>query len=138
MADPIKIDGLAAFSRNLKKLDNELPKALRIAMNGAANLVVNDARPRVPRRTGRAQSTIKARSTRTAVRVAMGGTKAPYMPWLDFGGRVGRGRSVVRPFIKDGRYVYRSYFKLRDSGDIQTEITRALLGVAAQAGVVVD
>jgi hypothetical protein len=135
VAEAIKVDGLAAFSRNLKKLDSDLPKALRIAMNGAADIVVQDARPRVPRRTGRAAATIKAQSTRTAVRVKMGGRKAPYMPWLDFGGRVGRNRSVVRPYIKDGRYVFRSYAVKTASGEIQAVLARALLDVAAQAGV---
>ena len=138
MAEPIRVDGLAQFSRNLKKLDSEAPKALRLALNEAADVVVSDAKPRVPRRTGKAQASIKARSTRTAVRVQEGGTRASYMPWLDFGGRVGRRRSVKRPFLKDGRYLYRSYFDKRNSGEFQQVLTRALLGVAAQAGVVVD
>lgn len=134
----IRIDGLAAFSRNLKRLDTDLPKALRLALNQAADVVVNDARPRVPRRSGRAQSSINARSTRTAVRVAEGGSRAPYMPWLDYGGRVGRKKSVLRPFHKEGRYVYPAYIKLRDSGQIERILTAALLDVARQAGVEVD
>ena len=37
----------------------------------------------------------------------MGGQKAPYMPWLDFGGEgKRRGRPAARPFIREGRYVY--------------------------------
>ncbi len=133
--DAIRVDGLAAFSRNLRRLDSNLPKALRVALNGVADVVVHDARPRVPRRTGRAQASIKAASTRTAVRVSAGGSKAPHFPWLDFGGRVGRHRSVTRAFLKEGRYLYPAYFRQRDSGEIQTAMTRALRGVARQAGL---
>lgn len=138
MADPIKIDGLAAFSRNLRKLNSDLPKALRVALNEAANLIVNDAQPRIPHRSGRAAASLKARSTRTVVRVTAGGKRAPYYPWLDFGGRVGRRHSIRRPVLKEGRYLYRSYFDKRDSGEFHAVLTRALLDVAAQAGVVVD
>lgn len=138
MTDAIKIDGLAKFSRDLRKLDSELPKALRIALNEAADLVATGAKARVPKRTGKAASTIKPASTRTAVRVKAGGKRAPYYPWLDFGGRVGKRRSVKRPFIKEGRYLYAVYFDLRDSGRIQQVLTRALLDVARQSGVEVD
>jgi hypothetical protein len=138
MGEAIRIDGLAQFSRNLKKLDGDLPKALRIALNDAANLVVDDARPDIPRRTGRAAASLKAASTRTSVRIRGGGNRAPRYPWLDFGGRVGRDRSVVRPFIKEGRYVYPAYFRHRDSGHIQQVLSRALVDVARSAGVEVD
>lgn len=135
----IKIEGLREFQRNLRKLDNDLPKTLRIAMNQAADLVVQDAKPRVPKKTGKAQASIKVASTRTAVRVKAGGRRAPYYPWLDWGGAVGRKKSVRRPFIKDeGRYLYRSYFDLKASGEFQLALEKALLDVAAQAGVVID
>lgn len=131
----IKIDGLAQFSRNLKKIDSELPKALRIAMNEAADVVVQAARPKVPKRTGRAARSIRVASTRTAVRVRAGGRRAPYYSWLDFGGRVGRRRSVIRPFLKEGRYLYKEYFDLRDSGELRQVLERALLNVVEQAGI---
>lgn len=135
MTEPIRIEGLAEFSRNLRKLDSDLPKALRVAMNQAADLVISDARPRVPRKTGKAQASLKARSTRTAVRIQAGGPRAPWYPWLDFGGRVGRRKSVRRAFLKEGRYLYPAYFRSRDSGAFQRVLTEALLDVARQAGV---
>lgn len=138
MADPIRIEGLAQFSRSLKALDSDLPKALRLALNEAADVVVDYAVPLIPKKSGKAARSVKARSTRTAVRVVGGGNRAPYYPWLDFGGRVGRNRSVKRPFLKDGRYIYEGYFKKSESGEFQEVLTKALLGVAAQAGVVVD
>jgi len=138
MAEAIRIDGLAEFSRNLRKLDSDLPKALRVALNDAANVVVDYARPRVPSRSGRAQRSIRARSTRTAARVTSGGARAPYFPWLDFGGRVGRHKSVRRAFLKEGRYLYAAYFAKRSSGEFQRVMTAALLDVVRQAGIEVD
>lgn len=133
--EPIRITGLREFSRDLKRLDSDLPKALRVAMNEAAELVVGDARPMVPSRSGRARKSMKAASTRTKVRVKAGGSRAPYYPWLDFGGRVGRKQSVERAVFKEGRYLYRSYFDLRQRGTFGDVLERALLDVARQAGV---
>lgn len=133
MTEPIRVEGLAEFRRNLKQLNSDLPKALRLALNQAADIVVSDARPRVPKRTGRAAASIRARSTQTAVRVAGGSARVAYYPWLDFGGRVGRNKSVRRAFLKEGRYIYRSYF---DNTEKFAEVLEAaLLDVARQAGV---
>src|SRR4051794_11989815 len=90
-AETIKVEGLKEFQRVLKKVDGDLPKALRMAFNKTAQLVVDDAKPRVPVRSGKAASTVKARSTQASARVVSGGDKAPYFPWLDFGGTVGKG-----------------------------------------------
>ncbi|PSL02887.1 bacteriophage HK97-gp10 putative tail-component [Haloactinopolyspora alba] len=136
--EAIKVEGLSEFVKNLRTLDRELPKAVRIAFNEAADVVVDDATPRIPRRSGRAARTLKAKSTRTQARVAGGATKAPYYPWLDFGGAVGPAGSVKRPFRKKGRYLYKSYFKKRDSGEFQQVMNRSLIDVARRAGVEVD
>lgn len=134
--EAIRVTGLREFRQNLKKLDADLPKALRMAFNGAADIVVTDARPRVARRSGKAAGTVKARSTQTASRVVGGGNKAPYYPWLDFGGRVGRNHSVTRPFLKNGRYIYDAYFDNRARyGEL---LEQGLLDVAASAGVVIE
>lgn len=136
--EPIRITGLREFSRDLKRLDSDLPKALRVALNESANLVVGDARPKVPSQSGRAQKSMKAASTRTKVRVKAGGSKASYFPWLDFGGRVGRNGSVTRPVLKEGRYLYRSYFDLRARGEFQKVLEKSLLRVAESAGVRIE
>jgi hypothetical protein len=134
----VGVDGLAEFSRNLKKLDADLPKALRLALNQSAELVVTGAQGKVPSRSGKARRSIRAASTRTEVRVRGGGNRAPYYPWLDFGGRVGRGKSVRRPFLKDGRYLYATYFKVKASGQFEDVLTKSLLGVVEGAGIEVD
>ena len=142
MTDAIKIDGLKQFNKNLKTLDSDLPKAVRLALNDAAQIVVDDARPRVPKgsgkRPGRARRSVKAQSTRTRARVSGGGGKVPYYPWLDFGGRVGRNRSVHRPFKRKGRYIYRAYFRARDSGEFQDTLNASLVDVARKAGIEVN
>ncbi|WP_307962251.1 hypothetical protein [Salinispora arenicola] len=55
-------------------------------MNDAAQVVVDWARPRVSRRSGRAARSLRVASTGKAVRVRAGGARVPYYPWLDFGG----------------------------------------------------
>lgn len=135
MSEPIKVDGLAEFSRNLRKLDSELPKQLRVTLNDVAQLVVDEAKPKVPRRSGKAANSIKARSTRTQARVAAGGRKVPYYAWLDFGGRVGRKHAVKRPFLKRGRYLYPAYESLRDSGKFQRTLQEALEQLVIRVGL---
>ncbi|MEU6387660.1 hypothetical protein ABZ847_29350 [Streptomyces bauhiniae] len=136
MRQTIAVSGLKEFSKGLRQLDSDLPKALRIAMNAAATLVIDYAVPKIPRRSGRAASTLKAKSTRTAARIAMGGKRAPYMPWLDFGGKVGPNRSVSRPFLKDGRFVYKGLAERREQ--ITDVMERGIRDVARQAGLEVD
>lgn len=136
MPEPVRIDGLREFTRALKTFDAKLPTAVRIGLNDAVNVIIEWARPRVAKRTGRAASTLKAKSTRTSARIAAGGSKAPYYPWLDFGGRVGRNRSVERPFYKEGRYIYKGLVMRRDA--FESALQRALVGVAESAGLDVD
>ena len=133
----VRIGGLREFQAKLRAIDADLPKLLRLAFNQAADVVVADARPRIPKLTGTAAGTVKARSTRTAARVVGGGRKAPYYPWLDFGGSVGPGRSVHRPFLTDGRYIYNAYFRKRASGEFVDVMSKALIQVARSAGVTV-
>lgn len=134
--DPIKVDGLAQFNRDLRKLSADLPKALRLAHNEAAQIVVNYAQPKVPTKSGKAARSVKAKSTRTESRVVGGSKRVPYYPWLDFGGRVGPKRSVRRPFEKSGRYIYPGFARNRD--EVDEVLVGALIGVAREAGVEVD
>lgn len=136
MAEAVSIDGYAQFVKSLKRLDADAPKMNRQAMNAAAEIVLGYARPRVPRRTGRAASTLKAKSTQTAVRVQAGGSKAPWYPWLDFGGRVGRKKSVKRPFIGEGRYIYPALSAKRQ--EFEAAIAGALVDTARSAGLEVN
>lgn len=133
MADAVHVEGLREFVRGVKSMDKAHGKAVRLALNDAANVIVDEARPRVAKRSGRAAGTVKARSTQTAARVVGGGNRAPYYPWLDFGGAVGRKHSVKRPFFKDGRYIYAAYGD--NKGAFIDKMVERLVEVAQSAGV---
>lgn len=135
MQGQIRITGLNEFRRALRRIDRDAPKGLRKAGNKAADIVVAEAKPRVPvgpAKGGHAKTSIRAASTASAARVRGGGKRFPYYPWLDFGGRVGRNNSVHRPFIKSGRYIWAAFVAERDrvEGVLRDELT----DVARQAG----
>ena len=129
----ISVEGLAEFNRALRKIDGEAPKQLRIALNSVADLLVQKTVPTIPRRTGAAAKSLKAKSTRTSARVSVGGRRAPYYPWLDFGGKTGIGKSVVRPFYSEGRYLYPTLRKIRPQ--IADQLERAIVAVAEGVGL---
>jgi bacteriophage HK97-gp10 putative tail-component len=128
----IQVTGLRDLQKGLRQIDRDLPKELRKGLNEVAEVVITAARPLVPRRTGRAQESMKVRSTQRAAQIAVGGTVAPYFPWLDFGGRVGRAKAVRRPFLKEGRYIYPTLKAKRP--ELNEKIDEMLRRLAEQAG----
>lgn len=135
MAEAVRVTGLREFRKAVGQVDAELPKAVRIALNAAAETVVDAAVPDIPRESGDAARSVKPRSTGTAVRVVAGGNKAPYYPWLDFGGGVGRNKSVRRKFYSDGRYLYIAYYDKRASGEFEEIMLSGLTEIARAAGL---
>lgn len=137
METRVSVGGLAALNRGLRAIDKDAPKALRVALNEAASLLVDRAKPEVPSVTGAARRSMVARSTRTSARVAVGGKRAPYFPWLDFGGegRV-KGRPVARPFLREGRYVYPTLGRIRPQ--IEEQLQESLSAVVRAAGLEED
>lgn len=129
----IKIEGLNEFNRALKKLDSDLPKLIRTANNAAADLLIQKTRQVIPSNSGKAKNSLVARSTRTSARISVGGPKAPYYPWLDFGGKTGRKKSVIRPFYKEGRYLYPTLRKYKD--EIMAKQYEGMVDVARKAGL---
>jgi hypothetical protein len=132
----VKIVGLKEFNSRLRKLDGQLPKMVRVAFNSAASIVVDDARPHIPVVTGAAKGSVRVASTRTAARIRGGGSKAPYYPWLDFGGYAGRGKTLHRPFLPDGRYIYNSFYRKRPQ--FIDQMVKALRGIAHHVGLQID
>lgn len=134
MVDRIKVTGLREFQSALRAMDSGLPKSLRLVLNDAVGEIIDYAQPRMPRKSGAAVGSLKARSSQRAARIAMGGRKAPYAAWLDFGGQ-GRvkGRPAPREFIKEGRYVYQG-LKVRRT-EITEIMSRGLTELAQQAGL---
>lgn len=133
MAGEIRINGLKEFRAKLRAVDKTAPKQLRVAGNAAAGIVVDAAKPAVPVLKGRAKASIRSASTQSAARVRGGGNRAPYLPWLEFGGRVGRNNSVKRRHVKEGRYIWPGYIRRR--GEVLNELEAALRRAASQAGL---
>ena len=135
--EPIRIEGIKEFQRALRQVDRDLPKQMRVIFNEATGVVIDWAVPRIPKRSGRAAGSVKARSSQRDARVAIGGRRAPYMPWLDFGGEGKRkGRPSARPFIRKGRYLYAGLDATRD--DVQRIMVEGLAALAAGAGLEMD
>lgn len=134
--EPIKITGLAEFNKNLRQINSDLPKATRKAGNVGAQLVVDWAQPRIKSVSGKTRRSVRATSTRTESRVTGGGARVPWYPWFDFGGRVGRKRSVHRSFLPSGRYIYPG--AAAEMPKIREALEAALIEIAEQAGVEVD
>ena len=132
----IEVEGLANLNRSLRRISSDAPKGLRLALNSAADTLIAETRREIPRRTGKASNSLKAASTRTSVRIRIGGSKAPYYPWLDWGGKTGRGKKTVRPFIREGRYLYPTL--RRERAKIEGAITRALAGLVEDSGLDMD
>lgn len=115
----IRVEGLREFRTKLRELDRTLPKGLRVVGNEAAKIVVDDAKPRVPLGPalgGHAVDSIRALSTQSSSRVAEGGARYPYMPWLDFGGTIHpRGQEKHREHIKHGRFIWAAFAENREA-----------------------
>ncbi len=133
--EPIKIEGLRELRKRLRKATGYAPIGLKVAGNKAAQIVVDEAKPRVPigpGKGGHARDSIKAASTQGAARVSAGGKKFPYYPWLDFGGTVGPGKRSRRPFLKEGRYIWAAFADKRD--EIEQVLADEMANVASEAG----
>jgi hypothetical protein len=130
----IEVKGLREFQKSLRQMDADLPKKLRVVLNEASGLVIDYAEPRFPRKSGRAAGSLKARSSQRDVRIALGGKRAPYAPWLDFGGQ-GRvkGRPAAREFIRSGRYVYKGLEVRRE--EIMSRLATGLTELATSSGL---
>lgn len=132
----IQTTGVRELQRSLKAVDKALPKGLKTGLNGVSNLIINNARPLIPKRSGRAAGSLRASSTAVQVKIRVGGSRAPYYPWLDFGGRTGIKKSVSRQFIREGRYLYPTLRKHKS--EIQKLLEKTLDDVARGAGLDVD
>lgn len=134
MPEKITITGLREFQRQLKAMDAGLPKQMRLVLNDASGVVIDWVRPRMPSKTGRARASLKARSSQRESRVAIGGNRAAWVPWLDFGGEGRRaGRPSARPFIRDGRYLYQGLKVKRQ--DITEIMAAGLTALAESSGL---
>lgn len=161
MAIKLQMPGLRELSDALKRVAPDAKREFQKDLKAIGQLVQNDTRADMPRRKGKAKKSVKVRVVSRrgfeGVEISEGGAVAPYAPWLDFGGTVGRGRkstarvhigggkvrvqrvgsmgtgSVVRPFIKDGRYLYPAYYRRYD--DMVAATVEAVRKAATAAGL---
>jgi hypothetical protein len=129
MEPEIKVEGIKEVNKALRSISKDAQKELSKGMKEIAEGVAKSAASRVPARTGRAASSIKPRGSTKGAALAFGGAKAEHYPWLDFGGSVGKDKSVKRPFIKEGRYVYPA---IRENKDKVIEQFDDLMGKLAE------
>lgn len=134
--NPIRVEGMRELQRALKELDGESQKEIRVALNRVADTVAQGAARRVPVRTGKARASLRAMSSQRETRVSAGGRKAPYYGWLEFGGRIGKDKSVVRPFVKGGRYLWPTIAANRDA--LAGAVEGALVDLARAKGLEVS
>jgi hypothetical protein len=160
---PIKMEmkGLSELLASMRKVAPETKREFTASLKAIGKMVQADTQADMPRRTGKARRSVKVKVvTRRGfegVQITEGGPVAPYSPWLDFGGSVGRGRrstarvtigggrvrvqrggsrgsgSVVRPYIKDGRYLYPAYYRRYD--DMVAATLNAVRDAALSAGL---
>lgn len=92
---------MAELKYALRSVSDEVADVVLSELEDIAKGVAADARKRVPYRSGRAQQSYRAQGAAVVF-----GDGVPYVPWLEFGGAVGRKGSIKRPYVREGRYVY--------------------------------
>lgn len=85
----------------LREVSDDIGDLVASLLEDMARDIASTAGARVPTRTGRARASYQARGMSLSI-----GEGAPYVPWLEFGGKVGRKGSVSRPYSPKGRYLY--------------------------------
>lgn len=129
----VEFEGIGKFKKALKSVADDLPRELQAEFKEVAVFIAGQIASVVPRgESGKARASVKPRATQTGASIRAGGASAPYMPWLDYGGKVGRNKSIVRPFISTGRYVYPTILGEREV--IESAAEHAIVSVAKKAG----
>jgi hypothetical protein len=137
LIEPIRIDNLRELQAALRTASEGSQKKLRVVFNAAAETVAGGAARRVPRDSGKARNSIKPKSEQRVARIVAGGNKAPYYPWLDFGGRIDRGgHPMSRKFVEGGRYLYPSWTSNRKN--VLEGLAEAIVDLATEAGLEVS
>ncbi len=132
----VQVTGLREVNAALRATGKEAPKEMREEFRKIIEPLARVAAGKYPSVTGRAARSVTPRASATGAGIAFGGSRAPYAPWLDFGGAVGRKRSIVRPFVRQGRYVYPTVMDARDN--LEEAAGDAVLTVARRHGFDTD
>jgi len=94
----ISIEGLAAFRRDLKRIDPVLVKGVRVALKESAEIVADETRRRAPVRSGKLKGTVRSFTSGNKAGVRVNARRVsrgypggyPYPRRIEFeGGRAG-------------------------------------------------
>lgn len=124
---PADSTGVARLEAEIEKLGSGVERALLNVSADIADDVLAYVRARIPRVTGRAAGTYVVGRSSTGTEITFGGPQAPYVPWLEFGGKAGRS-GAKRPYVPGGRYLYPGIRAV--SEEWEQEIIRALDGLS--------
>ena len=84
----VQVEGLNETRRDLRLIDQQLPRELGQAMKAAAQPVLETARSNTPVRTGRLQQSLRLSAAGTRVSIV---SRVPYANVIEWGGTTGRG-----------------------------------------------
>jgi hypothetical protein len=99
----VHVRGLDGFQHDLTVSRDRLIEGVRDLMSELSSETADDARGRARRgmKTGASMNSIRAMGP-----VVRAGDDVPWYGFADFGGRVGVKRSIVRTYIKGGRWLF--------------------------------
>lgn len=109
----IKARGLDGFMHELEVAENRLVDGIHTLTSELADETADDARGRARsgQKTGASMNSIRAMGP-----VVRAGDDVPWYGFADFGGRVGKKRSIIRRYIKGGRWLFPA---VRDVGVVR-------------------
>lgn len=99
----VRIEGLNEFQRALREIDATLPRELRKANKGAAEVVADASRSRAESLGGvaaKAAPSIKAAAEQRYAKVALGGAKYPFALGANFGALHDQTRNTAHGVMK--------------------------------------
>lgn len=121
MADAeVRVKGLKEFNKAVMAMNTVLPKAAQEVSLNAAKIVVTDAVPTIPRRSGKAAKSVQGLATNEGAEVT-GGTGVVYFRWLAIGGASGRRLANKRRIIKPDRYLNPAYERNKERINTESE-----------------
>jgi hypothetical protein len=112
----VQVEGLKELRAGFRSTgDRALPKALAKANKLAAQVVVEEALPNVPFRSGRLRATVKALGSQTAGKAKAGAAKVPYAAAVHWG-------TGPRPGLRGPHNIARNPFLVDAADRVNTQI----------------
>lgn len=84
-SDPVRVEGAAQLRRTLKDASGDLIKGMTVTHREVSSLVVAQARPGAPRRSGALAASLRPAGTQTKAVVRAGSNAVPYAGPIHWG-----------------------------------------------------